>query len=54
MTTIVTQWIFSRWEVNYTADELSAIVKERSGIDFGEILELRPLAAWHFRQDIPS
>lgn len=35
---------FYRWEVNYTADELSAIVKERSGIDFGEILELRPLA----------
>ena len=35
---------FYRWEVNYTADGLSAIVKERSGIDFGEILELRPLA----------
>lgn len=34
---------FYRWEVRYDPDELSAIVRERSGIDFGTILSLTPL-----------
>lgn len=34
---------FYRWRVEYTQDELSAIVAERSGVDFGVIEELRPL-----------
>lgn len=34
---------FYRWTVRYTAEELAAIVKEKSGIDFGEIEELRPV-----------
>lgn len=35
---------FYRWRVHYTVQELSRIVKSKSGIDFGEIQELRPLA----------
>lgn len=34
---------FYRWKVEYTPEELSALVKERSGIDFGEILDLVPV-----------
>ena len=34
---------FYRWRVEYTQEELSAIVAERSGIDFGTITELVPL-----------
>lgn len=34
---------FYRWRVEYTAEELSAIVAERSGIDFGMIQELVPI-----------
>jgi SpoIID/LytB domain protein len=34
---------FYRWTVTYTQVELSALVKERSGIDFGDILDLQPL-----------
>lgn len=34
---------FYRWTVQYTQQELSAIVRERSGIDFGEIQELRAI-----------
>jgi SpoIID/LytB domain protein len=34
---------FYRWRVEYTQEELSAIVAERSGIDFGEILDLVPI-----------
>ena len=34
---------FYRWRVEYTQEELSAIVTERSGIDFGTITELVPL-----------
>lgn len=34
---------FYRWHVDYTIEEISEIVHERSGIDFGEIVELRPL-----------
>ena len=35
---------FYRWTVEYTAEELSALVKERSGEDYGEILDLIPVA----------
>ena len=34
---------FYRWEVTYTTDELSELVKRKSGIDFGRILDLVPL-----------
>lgn len=34
---------FYRWEVRYSQDELSAIVKERSGIDFGTIIDIVPI-----------
>ena len=34
---------FYRWTVLYTAAELSNIIRERSGIDFGEILDLVPI-----------
>lgn len=35
---------FYRWKVEYTQQELSELVHKRSGIDFGEITELIPLA----------
>ena len=35
---------FYRWIVDYDVDELSEIVRERSGIGFGEIRDLVPLA----------
>lgn len=34
---------FYRWKVSYSQEELSALVKERSGIDFGQIEELIPV-----------
>lgn len=34
---------YYRWSVEYTAQELSQIIANRSGIDFGSILELNPL-----------
>lgn len=34
---------FYRWTVRYTQAELSALIKERSGIDFGSILALEPV-----------
>ncbi len=34
---------FFRWRVTYTREELSKLVRERSGIDFGEITALEPL-----------
>lgn len=34
---------FYRWTVHYTAAELSEIIRERSGIDFGDILDLVPI-----------
>ena len=34
---------FYRWTVKYTKEELSDIIRERSGIDFGEILDLVPI-----------
>ena len=35
---------FYRWTVEYTQSELAEIIKTRSGIDFGEIVDLQPLA----------
>ena len=34
---------FYRWRVEYTQAELSDLLRRRSGIDFGSVLELRPL-----------
>lgn len=34
---------FFRWIVIYSQKELSTIIKERSGIDFGDIIDLQPL-----------
>ena len=34
---------FYRWKVTYTTDELSELVRRKSGIDFGRILDLVPM-----------
>ncbi len=34
---------FYRWTVEYTQEELSNLIRERSGIDFGDILDLIPI-----------
>ena len=34
---------FFRWKLSYTKQELSEIIKEKSGEDFGEIIDLQPL-----------
>ncbi|HXL00239.1 MAG TPA: SpoIID/LytB domain-containing protein [Dysgonamonadaceae bacterium] len=34
---------FYRWKVVYSQNELATIIKERSGIDYGEIVELIPM-----------
>lgn len=34
---------FYRWQVQYTRQELSDIIRERSGIDFGDIFTLNPI-----------
>ncbi len=34
---------FYRWTVEYTQEELSKLIRERSGIDFGDILDLIPV-----------
>ncbi|MBR6433857.1 MAG: SpoIID/LytB domain-containing protein [Bacteroides sp.] len=35
---------FYRWKVVYTQDELSALILKRSGIDYGQIIDLVPVA----------
>jgi SpoIID/LytB domain protein len=35
---------FYRWKVEYTQAELSALIRERSGTDYGDILNLIPIA----------
>lgn len=35
---------FYRWTVEYTQDELAALILRRSGIDYGQILDLQPVA----------
>ncbi|MBO4429776.1 MAG: SpoIID/LytB domain-containing protein [Bacteroidaceae bacterium] len=34
---------FYRWTVSYTTDELSELIRKKSGIDFGRILDLVPM-----------
>jgi stage II sporulation protein D len=34
---------FFRWKVRYSQEELSGLIREKSGIDFGEILDLVPV-----------
>ncbi|MDA3879260.1 MAG: SpoIID/LytB domain-containing protein [Prolixibacteraceae bacterium] len=34
---------FYRWKIEYSQEELSALIKQKSGIDFGEIHDLVPL-----------
>ena len=34
---------FFRWKVEYSQDELSSLIKEKSGIDFGNIIDLIPV-----------
>ncbi len=34
---------FYRWTVEYSQEELSNLIRERSGIDFGEIVDLLPI-----------
>ena len=34
---------FYRWKVEYTQSEISELIKRRSGIDFGQIIDLVPL-----------
>lgn len=34
---------FYRWKVEYSQSELSALIKKRSGIDFGKIIKLEPV-----------
>jgi SpoIID/LytB domain protein len=35
---------FYRWRVDYTQEELSALIRRRSGVDYGEIVDLKPVA----------
>jgi SpoIID/LytB domain protein len=35
---------FYRWRVNYTQRELAELIRQRSGIDYGEIVDLKPVA----------
>lgn len=35
---------FYRWKVEYTQDELAALIKQRTGIDYGRIRDLQPVA----------
>lgn len=35
---------FYRWKVEYTQQELSELIKDRSGIDYGQIIDLIPVA----------
>lgn len=32
-----------RWQVSYTADQLADIIRRRTGLDYGRIIELQPL-----------
>lgn len=34
---------FYRWKVEYTREQLASLVKERSGMDFGDIIDLVPI-----------
>ena len=34
---------FYRWKVHYSQEEVASLIKERSGIDYGEIIALEPI-----------
>ena len=34
---------FYRWKVDYSQSELSSIIREKSGIDFGDVIDLIPV-----------
>jgi stage II sporulation protein D len=38
---------FYRWKVEYTQTEISELIKNRSGFDFGEIIKLEPVKRGH-------
>lgn len=38
---------FFRWQVDYSQDELSNLIKSKSGIDFGDIVDLIPIERGH-------
>lgn len=38
---------FYRWKVEYTNSELSELIKEKSGLDFGELIDLIPVERGH-------
>ncbi len=38
---------FYRWKVEYTQDEISTLIKKRSGIDFGKIIDIIPIERGH-------
>lgn len=38
---------FFRWELTYSQDELSSLIKKRSGIDFGQIIKLEAVERGH-------
>ncbi|MCB9220162.1 MAG: amidase, partial [Ignavibacteriales bacterium] len=38
---------FYRWKVEYTQDELTKLIKEKSEIDFGNIIDLVPIERGH-------
>lgn len=35
---------FYRWKISYSQEELSQLIKERSGVDYGQIIDLIPMA----------
>ncbi|MFI3239666.1 MAG: SpoIID/LytB domain-containing protein [Bacteroidales bacterium] len=35
---------FYRWKVEYTQDEIAKLIKERSGVDYGTIIDLQPVS----------
>ncbi|HEX3073729.1 MAG TPA: hypothetical protein VHP30_08970, partial [Ignavibacteriales bacterium] len=37
---------FYRWKVTYSQEELSILIKEKSGIDFGQIVDLIHFSAF--------
>ncbi len=38
---------FYRWKVEYSQKEISALIKKRSGFDFGDIIKLEPVKRGH-------
>ncbi len=38
---------FYRWKVEYSNSELSELIKEKSGLDFGELIDLIPIERGH-------